>query len=172
MDASTRTLVLLRHAKSDRPAGVADHDRPLTRRGRRDAAAVGEWLAEHDLVPDLVLCSDATRARQTWEVAHAHLGAEVPTRVEPRLYDASAEAAVQVVAELEDGVRSVLVVGHEPTMSQVAVALAGPQSDPALLAEVGAHLPTSGVVVLEHRGRWGDLQAESCTLTDLAAPRG
>jgi phosphohistidine phosphatase len=172
VDAPERRLVLLRHAKSDRPPGMPDHVRPLSARGRRDAAAVGRWLDDQRLRPDLVLCSDATRALQTWEEAHAELGGDVPTRAEPRLYDTSAAAVVHLVAEVPDDVRTLLVVAHEPTMSQVADVLAGPDSDGALLAQVRAHLPTSGVVVLTTSGGWSQVEAGCCALTGLAAPRG
>ena len=63
---TTRTLVILRHAKAANPEGVADPDRPLTSRGHADAAAAGAWLAHRDLQPDLVLCSSARRTRETW----------------------------------------------------------------------------------------------------------
>ena len=64
-----RRLVLLRHAKSDWPDDVPDHERPLARRGRRDAPAAGRWLRKSGYVPDLVLCSTARRARETWQLA-------------------------------------------------------------------------------------------------------
>ena len=63
---SERTLVILRHAKAERPAELADADRPLTQRGHADAAAAGAWLAARGYRPDLVLCSPAKRTRQTW----------------------------------------------------------------------------------------------------------
>lgn len=168
----TRRLLLLRHAKADRPADVTDHLRPLASRGRRDAAAVGRWLAAEHLVPDLVLCSDATRAVETWDGVREGLGHDVPVRHEPRLYDTSPSSVVQLCAEAPDEVRTLLVVAHEPTMSAVAVALAGPGSDHGLVARVRAHLPTSGVVVLELDGAWQDLAAGACRLVGLTAPRG
>lgn len=169
---TTRRLLLLRHAKADRPVGVADHVRPLAPRGHRDAAAVGRWLAARHLVPDLVLCSDATRAVESWDGVREGLGREVPVRHEPGLYDTSPHAVVQRCAELPDDVRTLLVVAHEPTMSAVAVALAGPGSDAGLVARVRAHLPTSGVVVLELDGAWQELAAGACRLVEVAAPRG
>src|SRR5256885_16922284 len=83
-----RTLVILRHAKAARPAGVADVDRPLTDRGHADAAAAGAWLAARGYVPDLVLCSPAKRTRQTWHgVAMALSAAQAPeARYEAAIY--------------------------------------------------------------------------------------
>jgi phosphohistidine phosphatase SixA len=72
-----RRLVLLRHAKSDWP-DVADQDRPLAKRGRRDAPAVGRWLGQSGYAPDAVICSTALRARETWELASAGLRATAP----------------------------------------------------------------------------------------------
>src|SRR6266700_6314858 len=85
-----RKLVLLRHAKSAWP-DVPDHERPLARRGRRDAPGAGAWLRRAGYLPDLVVCSTARRARETWQLAAAELGASPPVRFEPRVYQASAD---------------------------------------------------------------------------------
>lgn len=166
-----RRLVLLRHAKTARPPAVADHARQLTSRGRRDAAEAGRRLAGGDLVPDLVLCSGAVRAVETWRAVAGQLDAVPRVAVEARLYEASAASVVDLVAESGGHARTVLVVGHEPTMSAVAEGLAGPGSDGGLLADVRAGLPTSGIAVLEHAGPWSALQARSCALTALVTPR-
>jgi len=73
-----RRLMLLRHAKSDRPPGIADHDRPLNRRGRDEAPLVGTYLAHNGLVPDRVLCSTSERTRETWELVAGSLADAVP----------------------------------------------------------------------------------------------
>jgi phosphohistidine phosphatase len=166
-----RRLVVVRHAKAEPHGTRPDHERALTPRGRRDAAAVGAWLVGQRLRPDLALCSDAVRAQQTWEAARAALG-EVPTRLEPRLYDVSAASVVQLIAETDAGVGTLVVVGHEPTMSAVGAALAGPESDGAAVASLRAHFPTAGVAVLTLDGEWSALQADACTLVAVAAPRG
>src|SRR5262249_62423484 len=84
-----RALVLLRHAKSAWP-DVPDHERPLARRGQRDAPVMGRWLRTNGYVPDQVLCSTARRARETWQLARDGLGADPPVSFEPRVYQASA----------------------------------------------------------------------------------
>jgi phosphohistidine phosphatase len=169
--ADLRRLVVVRHAKAEPPGERPDHQRALTPRGRRDAAAVGAWLAARGLRPDLALCSDAVRAAQTWDGARTGLG-DVPTRLEPRLYDVGAASVVQLVAESDPGVRTLVLVGHEPTMSGVAAALAGPESDGAALASLRAHFPTAGIAVLQLDGEWSGVQAGACTLVEVAAPRG
>jgi len=165
-----RRLVLLRHAQAAHPGGMTDHQRPLTERGRLDAAAVGRWLAEHDLVPDLVLASDARRTLQTWQHAQEALGDPVELSPQEALYESSPATVVHLAAAAPAEVRTLLVVGHQPTMSAVADGLVDGGGE--LLARVNAHLPTSGVVVLELDGEWSDLQAGSCRITELAAPRG
>src|SRR4051794_41904037 len=90
------TLVLLRHAKSAWPEGVPDHERPLAGRGRRDAPEAGRWLRQVGLQFDLVLCSTALRARQTWELAAAELDTAPPGRFEDRPYPADAGELLDV----------------------------------------------------------------------------
>lgn len=145
MDRATdRTLVLLRHAKADRPNGVVDLDRPLTERGHADAAAAGAWLVKHAYVPDLVLCSPSRRTRQTWHsVAVTLAGAGSPhVRYERPIYDGSAQDMLALVQSLEDE-RVVMMVGHNPTISQLSELL-----DTSSFDSDG--LRTAGVAV--HRG--------------------
>jgi phosphohistidine phosphatase len=91
-----RRLVLLRHAKSAWP-DMPDHERPLARRGQRDAPVMGHWLRTAGLVPDLVLCSTARRARETWQLARSGLGTGPPVRFDDRLYEASAAALLDFI---------------------------------------------------------------------------
>jgi phosphohistidine phosphatase len=155
-----RRLVLVRHAKSGYPHGVPDHDRPLVGKGRRNAQAVGRWFVTEGPRVSLALCSDATRARHTWEIIRAELvgaGVDAPARFEPRLYGASPDEVVEMARELPADVASVVVVGHEPTMSGVTHDLAGPGSDAGALAAVALKFPTSAIAVLHFSGEWCDL---------------
>src|SRR5262249_47187685 len=154
--------VVLRHAKSDWPAGVADEDRPLGRRGVRDAAAAGRWLVEHDAVPDLVWCSPARRTRQTWDELAAELGkgAGPGVRFDPRGYEASRVALLAVVRDTPAQVGRVLLVGHNPGVQELVMALARAGSDDAR-ALAAAKYPTSALAVLELSGPWGDVEPGS-----------
>jgi phosphohistidine phosphatase len=146
---NARTLVLLRHAKAERPDGLPDQDRPLTDRGHADAAAAGAWLLASGHVPGLVLCSPARRTRQTWHsVAIALGGAGSPTvQYERDLYDGDAEAALQIIAAAKEA-QSILLIGHNPTISQLSVLLdAAGQAD-------SDGLRTSGIAVHELPGDW------------------
>ncbi|WP_426560163.1 SixA phosphatase family protein [Angustibacter sp. McL0619] len=168
---SSRTLLVIRHAKSDQHAGVADHERPLNDRGRRDAPALGRWLAADGPQIGLVLCSSAVRAQQTWDLAAAQLQARPPLDVTDALYDASPREVLELLHEVDDDVQVVAVVGHEPTQSGVVGLLAG-TGDPAAEAALREGFATSAVAVLDLSSGWSELAEGSAYLSGLQAPRG
>src|SRR5689334_4215847 len=98
--ADDKVLLLLRHAKAEQVFGKPDHERELTGRGRRDARAAGRWLHEHELGAELVLCSPATRTRQTWEAAVSGGACGESVQYDPTLYEGGAQGALQTVREL------------------------------------------------------------------------
>lgn len=159
-----RTLVLLRHAKADRPNGVADVDRPLTDRGHADSAAAGAWLAKQGYAPDLVLCSPSKRTRQTWHsVAVALARAASPTvRYERELYDGAAEDLLKVIQTADAGARVVMVIGHDPSVSLLSELL-DPDSD---LDSDG--LRTCGVAIHDVSVAWADLKTASLSALHTA----
>ncbi len=165
-----RRLVLVRHAKSAWPIGVPDHDRPLTGRGRRDAQAAGGWFRSEGPRPDLALCSTAVRARHTWEIVCRSLPG-VPTRYESGLYAADVGDVLEVLRATRDGVRVLVVVGHEPALSETALALAGRRSQQRALKALARKYPTSGVAVLRFEGPWSGLRAGAATLDGFTVPR-
>src|SRR5438132_314146 len=112
-------LMLLRHAKSEKAEpGMRDQERGLTARGRRDALAIGAYLARHALVPDLVLASPAQRTRETWERLGPALGGEVPLRFDERLYNAGADTILAVARQSSSAARALLVIGHNPGLHE------------------------------------------------------
>ncbi|MBL1069134.1 histidine phosphatase family protein [Streptomyces sp. 7-21] len=119
-----RRIVLLRHAKADWPQ-VSDHDRPLAERGRRDAPAAGRWLAGAGVTPALTLCSTATRARETWKLVAHELPKRPKTVYEERLYEASLGELIALINGVDDEVRDLMLVGHNPGIHALADALAG-----------------------------------------------
>jgi phosphohistidine phosphatase len=163
--------VLLRHAKSAWPAGVPDHERPLAGKGRRNARAAGDWLLQEGPAIDLVLCSDAVRARQTWEIASSVLPVRPMLTLVPELYGAEPEEAVALVREHAGLAGAVLLVGHEPTMSGSTVLLAGAGSDQAGLERLRRKFPTSALSVLRTERRWADLAPGQAVLETFAVPR-
>jgi phosphohistidine phosphatase len=121
-DAPRRTLVIVRHAKAESGEDGPDHDRRLTSRGRRAAAEAGRWLASNVTAPDLVLCSSATRARQTWEAIAAVVPCDT-VRVDRAFYLAAADEILDEVSA--GGTATTVVVGHNPTMEQLVAHLVG-----------------------------------------------
>jgi phosphohistidine phosphatase len=175
--AAPRTLVVLRHAKSDYPVGVADHDRPLAPRGRRDTVAVGAWLAEHggliSSAAALVRVSTARRAQETWALAAAAAGgawASIPHLDEPRIYEARAATLARIAGEADDRVTTQVLVGHNPGLADLVelVGARGPMRD-----EVTARFPTSAVVVLTTTEPWAVATslAGSFQVIEFAVPR-
>ncbi|GGW99470.1 SixA phosphatase family protein [Streptomyces lomondensis] len=167
-----RRLVVLRHAKSAWPVDVADHERPLAPRGRRDAPAAGRALAEADCLPDLALCSTAVRARRTWDLAAAQWGTPPPVRYDRRLYAAGAPGLLAVVHEVPAEVETLLLIGHNPGLEELVLALAGDGLDDSL-ERVRTKFPTSAIAVLSWRGTtWRALTPGTALLTSVTVPRG
>src|SRR5690606_23086922 len=119
-----RRIVLLRHAKADWPQ-VADHDRPLAERGRRDAPKAGRWLAGAGVTPELTLCSTARRCRETWKLVAPELPRRPRTVYDERLYEASLGELIAVVNGVDDEIRDLMLVGHNPGIHALAEALGG-----------------------------------------------
>ena len=158
--------MLLRHAKSDWP-DVPDRDRPLAKRGRRDAPVIGRWLRDHGYVPDAVVCSAARRTRQTWELVAPELGGSPSVRFEPRAYAASALTLLYLVRELPGQCRSALLIGHNPGIAELAGSLASPG---ARDGPSGIRFPTAAVAVFEFAGDWPGADSGQARLLDFITP--
>jgi phosphohistidine phosphatase len=177
---SGRKLVLLRHAKSAWP-DVPDHDRPLARRGQRDAPVMGRWLGKAGHGPDWVLCSTAQRARETWQLAQPKLRAEPPVRFDRRVYLASAAQLLELIRRAPPATKTLLIVGHDPGVPQLALMLTAtipPVTGDTRAGAVRAmfeHMqdkfPTAAVAVLEFSGTWDQLAPGSARLTSFVTPR-
>ena len=167
-----RILIVMRHAKSDWPRGVADDQRPLGSRGRRDAPAAGRRLLEAGLVPDAAIVSPATRTRQTFELASAQWEAEVPVTFDAAVYGADWTELLDVVRRADPRCTRLLLVGHNPGCGELVAHLAGPDSDSEAVAGVEWKYPTSGVAVLRTDSAFAELMPGSATLTDFFIPRG
>jgi phosphohistidine phosphatase len=182
-----RKLVLFRHAKSAWP-DVADHERPLAKRGRRDAPVMGRWLRDAGCVPDQVLCSTARRARQTWKLAAAGLAAAPPVTFERGVYQASAGELLDLIRQVPPTVQALLVVGHDPAIHETALMLAATAPDagaapdaaaalepgtarPGALERMGAKFPTAAIAVLQFTGAWPGLGPGGARLVTFITPR-
>jgi phosphohistidine phosphatase len=147
---------------------VPDHDRPLAPRGRREAGLAGDWLRANLPAIDTILCSTATRARETL----AHTAIDAPVSYVDQLYDATPGAVIDEITRVGDDVAVLLVIAHEPTMTQVALGLAGTDSSNTAAAErISTKFPTSAIAVLRPAGSWKDLELGSAELADFHVPR-
>lgn len=169
---TVRTLVLLRHAKAEKPGDHPDVERRLTKRGQADAAAAGTWLAAESLVPGLVLCSPATRTRQTWHsaaiaIAEADPSVQAPeVRYERDLYAGGRSEVVDLLRGVPDAVSTVLVVGHNPTMSELSALL---RADGDGTVE---EIRTCGLVVHRAEGPWSGTEPGSMEVAARHTARG
>jgi phosphohistidine phosphatase len=167
-----KRLFVLRHAKSDwGQPGLADHDRPLAARGKRATVLLAEHLRRVRIEPAVVLCSTATRARQTFEAVRAALPESTPVWFERRLYGAGSDELVDRINEVPDPDGSVMLVGHNPGLQDLVLHLA-PSRDAALVARVEAKFPTAAFATIDLAvDRWAEVQPGTGTLVDLVVPR-
>lgn len=156
-------LALIRHSKAEQ--GTPDHTRALTKRGARDAAAIGSWLHDRGFVPDLAAVSPSTRTRQTWEGIATALGAEkIRVVLDERIWTNASEGLLELVAEQDGTVGMLAVVGHNPSIHEVAFELAG-----ATAADRLGEFPTSTVAVFS-LDDW--TMPQTARLVDVATCRG
>jgi phosphohistidine phosphatase len=167
----TRRLGLLRHAKSSYPAGVADHDRPLSARGRRDAPVAGQVLLDRLGTIDLVLVSSAARTQQTWALAEAAWRTPPRARTEQRIYEATPEQVLDVIREVPESVATLVLVGHVPGVSDLALDLTG-TGDSDAVERMTTKFPTAALACLAVDVVWGNLRRGGGRLTSFDIARG
>jgi phosphohistidine phosphatase len=153
-----RTLVVVRHAKSDWQHDLADEERPLAPRGRREAPLIGPWVAANVGDLDLVICSTAMRTRQTLALS----GMSGKVRYDERVYAAGYQDLMAVLDEVSDDVATAALVGHNPGLSDLVRMLSGEPVE----------LKTSAVAVLTWRGGWPDVWSRRASLVSHATLRG
>jgi phosphohistidine phosphatase len=160
-----KRLLILRHAKSSwADSSIDDWQRPLNDRGRRDAPRAGEWLRARGLIPDIIISSDAVRARSTAEAVATASGYSQEIVSEPALYHATPEDVIDVLNGVDDEARAVLIVGHNPGLEDLVSRLAGESHG----------MPTAAVFVFDVPiTRWRDLDASiDASLIEMWQPRG
>lgn len=167
-----KRLVLLRHAKSSwAEPDMDDHERPLNQRGRKGAQVIAGYLRQRRIRPDLVLCSTARRAQETLEIVKEGLGAGARIENDQALYLAGAEGVLARVKRVDGaGVGTLMVVGHNPDLQNLALMLAE-AGQAALTSRIRAKFPTAGLVVLDcPADAWDELMAGTCRIADFTAP--
>jgi phosphohistidine phosphatase len=164
-----KRLYLLRHATSSwNDSSLPDHDRPLAGRGRRAARAIARHVRERGIEPELVLCSTARRARETLERIEPALGAPA-VQLERDLYAASAPALLERLRTVPDTVHSVMLVGHNPGLQDLALDLARPAPT---ARELATKYPTAALATLAlPASSWQELDRDTAELVELVRPR-
>jgi phosphohistidine phosphatase len=172
IDADAMRLMLLRHAKSEKAEpGMADRDRGLTPRGRSDAARIGAYMEHHALIPDRALVSAARRTRESWERLVPALSSPPPADHEDRLYNAGPGAILALLREADRRTPTVLVIGHNPGLHQVAQMLIA-AGDVDARERLNEGLPTAGLAVIDFAGEdWPKLHPRSGRLERFVTPR-
>ncbi|RZU50919.1 phosphohistidine phosphatase [Krasilnikovia cinnamomea] len=169
---TARTVVLLRHAKAETPGELPDIERQLTDRGRADAGAAGAWLAAQGLRPGLVFCSPATRTRQTWHAVAVALAEADPAgtapevHYDPGLYAGGRTEVIDLLRGVPEATATVLVVGHNPTMSDVSLLLGTSDGEPGLMG-----LRTAGLAVHRADLAWSQIEPGALPLVQSHTAR-
>ncbi len=166
-----RRLILLRHAKTERAEpGEHDRDRKLTKRGRADAPLIGAYMAHHGLIPDLALLSPVVRVEETWALVLPAFAKAPRVVKDERIYNATAERLLSVIAQARNA-HSLLVIGHNPGLQDIAVQLIA-TGDVEARERVTEKLPTSGLVVIDFSiDDWSRLHPRSGRLEHFVTPR-
>lgn len=163
-------LMLFRHAKADRPEGVADHDRPLAPRGRRQSEAMGKYMAAHGLVPDLAVVSTARRTQDTWQIALPAFKGPIAQINEPRIYESTVDDLLKVIRETSDDQRVVVLVGHNPGMAQLAQCLISGGHSRAV-GRIEREYPTAALAVIDFKcASWAQVAERSGYLERFETP--
>lgn len=167
-----RRLMLMRHAKSDwSVGGQADIERPLNSRGRDVAPLVGRYIAQHALRPDRALVSTARRTRETWDLLSPELGKILPVTFDKRFYEAPAKSILVALQETPAEVHTLLVIGHNPGMQELASLLMA-SGDIAARQNLLEKFPTAALAVIDFAiDRWSDLKAHAGRLDRFVTPR-
>jgi phosphohistidine phosphatase len=163
-----QTLYLLRHAKSswaDRT--LSDHERPLAPRGRRDAKLIAKHLLRLGDEPELVLCSSAARTRETFDLVRPALGKATVT-IEDGLYGARSDELLARIRAVPDAVASVMLIGHNPGLQELAVLLASAGDE---LERLEAKFPTAALATLALAKTWSRVAPGDATLTAYVVPK-
>jgi phosphohistidine phosphatase len=166
------TLSLFRHGKSSwNSPSVRDIDRPLSERGEAAVPRMGAYMVAHKIAPELVLCSPAVRARQTLDLLLPHLGSDPTVVYEDGFYLASSSVLLKRVRQIESKMHHVMIVGHDPGLHGLALAVSG-EGHPEELQALSAKFPTAGLAVIVFKARdWSGVKEGAGRLTRFITPR-
>jgi len=165
-------LLLLRHAKAERARpGERDHERRLADRGRNDAPTIGAYLSKHRYLPDQVVVSTSVRTRETWSLAAAAMPGKPQIEFDERIYESTPKALLTVLRETSPKVRTLMMVGHNPSIHELAVQLVA-TGDIETRERLQEAFPTSGLAVIEFAlENWDRVHPQSGRLKHFITPR-
>ncbi|MCD9186055.1 MAG: histidine phosphatase family protein [Pyrinomonadaceae bacterium] len=158
-----KKLYILRHAKSswDNPV-LADFERPLNERGIKTADFMGKFISENDLLPDLILSSPATRARETANIIKKTAELQAEIKFEENIYESSPQMLLKILSEIKENFQTVMLVGHNPGLEGLIKTLTGELQS----------MPTAGLAVIEvNAEKWKEIKPESGILQNLVRPK-
>ena len=161
----------MRHAKAEQ-TGATDYERRLAERGHADAAEAGRWLAARGVEPELALVSAAVRTQETWDSLVEGAGWDLDPELDEGLYSAGTQAALDLLRGVDDGITSVILVGHNPTMASLATILDDGEGDEEAGNALALGYPTSALTVLEYDGKWSELDEASASVVAFHVGRG
>lgn len=165
-----RRLLLLRHAKSDWPTGLSDFERPLAARGRIAAPLIGRYLKSELLLPDFAIVSSARRTVETWGLVAPELGEQTPSRLDRRIYEAPYETLLALIREMEASIRTLLLIGHNPGIEELAGSLIA-SGDRFAAQRMQRKYPTAGLCVLDvEADDWSGVDERSARLDRFVTP--
>jgi len=167
-----RRLLLFRHAKAERAEpGEPDRDRVLNDRGRKDAASIGAYMAGHGFTPDRVVLSPSRRTQETWKYAAGTFRPQPAAQSIERLYNATAHTILDVIKETPAGAHSLLIVGHNPGLHELALMLIA-SGDIEIRGRLGEKLPTSGLAIIDFAvDDWRKLHPRAGRLARFVTPK-
>ena len=158
-----KKLYLIRHAKSSwKDLSLDDYQRPLNKRGKRDAPFMGELLKKKGISPDLILASPALRAKITAETIAEKLNASEKLMFNEDIYEASSSTLKSIITQVDDNCSTLFLVGHNPGLNMLA----------EYFVEFDRNIPTSGILEIEFEcARWRDVSAANATLLCFEYPK-
>lgn len=164
MSDGLRELLIIRHAKSDwSDDTLEDIDRPLADKGKKQACKMGHWLAEHDLIPELILVSPARRAQQTLSRLTRHWDRQPETQTVDALYNADLDTLIKTINQVQDSVQRVAVLGHNPGLEKLLAWLTGDEDN--------AHLSTCAIAEVLVPSDWQHLEQAKARQVIRATPK-
>jgi phosphohistidine phosphatase len=168
-EKKVKTILLMRHSKSDWEEGISDFDRPLGERGRNDSPFMGKFLLKCGKIPLLIISSPAKRAMETAELLAKSCRYKKKIEFNESIYENSPGEIIKILQKIDDGIDTAMVIGHNPSIEEATKKLCFREIK---AIENGIKFPTSAVVCLEVEiESWSELYPGNCTIAWFVTPK-